>query len=246
MAQRRALLLIKGNGHKVQAVIQDRRLRPRYTVEEASEYLSIPRNTLRAWTFGRRMPGNPDKYYPSVLEFVDHERKLLSFYDLVEAHILRAAVECNASIKQVKRGLAYLKANYPNQPRPLLTFDFYTEGKYLLVGGMLGSREKDREVLVNASRHGQLEMTPIIESLLSLIGRDEQQMPDTLFPKEGGRIVSITSGIVSGRPVIEGTRIPTAIIAQRVLAGERPEDLAVDYRIPLEAIEAAIKYETAA
>jgi uncharacterized protein (DUF433 family) len=230
----------------VQAEIQDRRLRPRYTVEEASEYLSIPRGTLRAWTLGRRRPGSPDEYYPSVLEFVDHQRKLLSFYDLVEAHILRAAVECNASIRQVKRGLAYLKAEHPHQRRPLLTFDFYTEGKYLLVGGMFGSKKKDREVLVNASRQGQLEMTPIIEDLLSLIGRDKQQMPDTLFPKEGKRIVSITSGIVSGRPVIEGTRIPTSIIAQRILAGETPHDLASDYGVPLEAIEAALKYEKAA
>jgi uncharacterized protein (DUF433 family) len=230
----------------MQAAVPDRRLRPRYAVGEASEYLSIPPNTLRAWTFGRRIPGRLDEYYPSVLEFVDHQRKLLSFYDLVEAHILRAAVECNVSIRQVKRGLAYLKAEYPNHRRPLLTLDFYTEGKYLLVGGMLGSRKKDREALVNASRQGQLEMTPIIEELLSLIGRDEKDMPDTLFPKEGNRIVSITSGIVSGRPVIEGTRIPTSIIAQRVLAGETPQELAGDYGISLEAIEAAIKYEKAA
>ena len=230
----------------MQIAVQDRRLRPRYTVEEASEYLSIPRGTLRAWTFGRRRPGTEHDYYPSVLEFVDHDNKLLSFYDLVEAHILRAAVECHASLKQVKRGLAYLKSKYPNQSRPLLTFDFYTEGKYLLVGGMLGSRKKDREALVNVSKSGQLEMTPVIEDLLSFIGRDEHKMPNTLFPKEGGHVVSITSGIVSGRPVIEGTRIPTAIIAERVLAGETPTDLAVDYKLPLEKIEAAIKYEKAA
>jgi len=164
----------------------------------------------------------------------------------VEAHILRAAVECHVSLKQVKRGLAYLKSEYPKQPRPLLTFDFYTEGKYLLVGGMLGSRQKNREALVNASKSGQLEMTPIIEELLSLIGRDSDQMPETLFPKEGRHIVSITSGIVSGRPVIEGTRIPTSIVAQRILAGEKPEELAKDYKLPLEKIEAAIKYEKAA
>ncbi len=239
-------LVIKTGGELVPLPPRDRRLSPRYTVSEASEYLSIPRDTLRAWTFGRRRPGTEHEYYPSVLEFVDHERKLLSFYDLVEAHILRAAVECGASIAQVKRGLSFLKAHYPTEPRPLLTLDFYTDGKYFLVGGMLGTREKDREALVNASRCGQLEMTPIIEELLKLIGRDNNNMPDTLFPKKGNGIISITSEVVAGKPVIEGTRIPTSVIAQRVHAGETASDLAADYSVSLEQIEAAIKYEKAA
>jgi uncharacterized protein (DUF433 family) len=71
-------------------------------------------------------------------------------------------------------------------------------------------------------------------------------LPTTLFPKDGGKVVSITSGIFSGRPVIEGTRIPTAVIAQRYQAGEDVKALARDYRISKGKIEAAIKYENAA
>lgn len=240
------LRLIKGNRPPVQESIQDRRLRPRYTVDEAAEYLAIPRGTLRAWAFGRRKAGTEREHYPSVLEFVDHEHHLLSFYDLVEAHILRVSVEFDVPLRQVKRGLRYLKEQYPDQSRPLLGFDFYTEGKHLLVGGMLGSRKKDKEALVNASRQGQLEMVPVLEDLLTLIGRDKNHMPDTLFPKRGNRIVSITSGIVSGRPVIEGTRIPTSVVAQRVQAGESPAEVAKDYGLSLEKIEAAIRYEKSA
>ncbi len=237
---------VKGGRNRLTPSTKDRRLNPIYTVEEAAEYLSIPPNTLRAWTLGRRKANSLNEYYPAVLEFVDHQLRRLSFYDLVEAHILRAAVEKNVPIKQVKRGLAYLKEQYPGQARPLLSFDFFTEGKNLLIGGMLGSKEKNREALVNASRHGQLEITSVLEEHLQLISRDANRMPDTLFPKTGNRIVSITTGIVSGRPVIEGTRIPTAVIAQRFRAGEKPADIARDYEIPVEAIEAAIQYEKAA
>jgi uncharacterized protein (DUF433 family) len=86
----------------------------------------------------------------------------------------------------------------------------------------------------------------VIEEYLELIGWDSEGHPDTIFPKLGRRIVSISSGIVSGRPAIEGTRIPTAVIAQRFRAGETADDLATDYKLPPETIEAAIKYEKAA
>jgi uncharacterized protein (DUF433 family) len=120
---------------------------------------------------------------------------------------------------------------------------------------MLGPKDKDREVLLNASVHGQLEMRELLrphlqlikgfEEYLNLVGRDRSEMPTTLFPKDGNRIISITSGVYSGRPVIEGTRIPTSIVAQRFIAGEDIPALAKDYRISKEKIEAAIKYEQA-
>jgi uncharacterized protein (DUF433 family) len=121
---------------------------------------------------------------------------------------------------------------------------------------MFGVKDKDRKLLLNAWVHGQLEMPEVLrehvqlikgfDEYVSLVGRDRSRMPDTLFPKDGQKIVSITSGVFSGRPVIEGTRIPTSIIAQRFRAGEEPAALAKDYRISKEKIEAAIRYEQAA
>jgi uncharacterized protein (DUF433 family) len=235
------LLVFDGGKH-----MADRREKPIYSVEEAAGYLGIPVNTLYAWTLGRRKPNTPNEYYPSVLQLVDRRTQRLSFFDLVEAHILRAAIDKNIPLKHIKRGLAYVRESYPQYQRPLLSLDFRSDGKYLLVGGMLGSKEKDREALVNASHHGQLEITGVIEEYLELIGWDSEGHPDTIFPKRGQRLVSISSGIVSGRPAIEGTRIPTSIIAQRFRAGETQGELATDYKLPMEAIEAAIKYEKAA
>jgi uncharacterized protein (DUF433 family) len=241
MAERRGRILALIKGRR----LADRREFPAYSVEEAAGYLGIPVNTLYAWTLGRRK-ANSEDIYPAVLQFVDHRSRRLSFFDLVEAHILRAAIDKKVPLKNIKKGLQFVRDQYPKYERPLLSLEFQTDGKHLLVGGMLGAREKDREALVNASVHGQLEMTQVIQQFLDLIGRDPQGDPDTLFPKTGGRIVSLSSGIVSGRPAIEGTRIPTAIVAQRFRAGETAVELADDYRISLEAIEAAIKYEKAA
>jgi uncharacterized protein (DUF433 family) len=222
----------------------DRREQPLYSVEEASGFLAIPVTTLYSWTLGRRRP-HSDNYYPAVLNFVDHTTNRLSFFDLVEAHILRAVIDQKLPLKKIKQGLAYLRDHSPDQQRPLLSWDFYTDKKHLLIGGMLG-KDKDREALVNASHDGQLEITGIIEGYLTSISRDGAKLPSSLFPKNGQRIVSISSGVVSGRPAIDGTRIRTAVIAQRYQAGETIAELASDYDLAVETIEAAIQYEKAA
>jgi uncharacterized protein (DUF433 family) len=247
----------KGGRNNLIAGENDVRSRPVYSIPEAAGYLGIPINTLVAWTVGRRKANSPNFYVP-ILSFVNPDLRKLSFYDLVEAQILRVAVERKVPLRQLKRGLAYLRSKHPLNPRPLLTYDFLTEGKYLLVGGMLGSKEKDQDALVNASVHGQLEMASVIGEHVSLLlsGIDESlkfvardhgsKLPHTLFPKGGHHLVSITPGVVSGRPAIEGTRIPTRIIAQRFRAGEDAKTLAKDYRLSKEKIEAAIQYEAAA
>jgi uncharacterized protein (DUF433 family) len=251
-----AFLVIHGHGrNREMDRIEDQRLKPVYSIPEAAGYLKIPINTLYAWAIGR--PKRMGGIYEPVLQFVDPNSKRLSFYDLVEAHLLRAAVDKDIPILRIKRGLKYLREQHPNNLRPLLRYDFLTEGKYLLVGGMLGPKAKDREALINASESGQLVMTPVIERELKplldrfddyfkLVGRDKKKIPITLFPKDGGKVISITSGIYSGRPVIEGTRIPTSVIAQRYAAGEDIPEIARDYRISKEKIEAAVKYESAA
>jgi uncharacterized protein (DUF433 family) len=239
----------------VQPAYADQRETPLYSVEEAAGYLRIPISTLRAWTLGRRKASG-DGGYDAVLKFVSQTYHRLSFYDLVEAHILRAAVEKHVPLRHIKRGLVYLRSQSPTNARPLLSYNFKTDGKYLLVGGMLGSKDRDLRALVNASQYGQLEMRPLLPQELSLlegfdeyfnlVRRDKNKMPDTLFPKDGHKLVSITSGVFSGRPVVEGTRIPTAVIAQRFKAGEGVNALAKDYHLSKEKIEAAIQYEEAA
>jgi uncharacterized protein (DUF433 family) len=52
--------------------------------------------------------------------------------------------------------------------------------------------------------------------------------------------------IAFGRPVIAGTRIPTAEVAERFNAGDLNMDIAADYECPASQIEEAIRWERAA
>ncbi len=213
----------------------DRRERPVYTVPDAARYLGIPSTTLYSW-----VSTEDDEIAP--LEHVDQESRLLSFFDLIEAHILRATRERNVPRKRILRGIRFLKEARPGVARPLLEMDLYTHGNDLLAKGMLGP---DDEALTNASRLGQTELEEVIKEHLRLIDHDDLGLPTRLYPKTGNRIVSITFDVLSGRPVIDGTRISTHVIAQRLKAGESADRLAQEYRIGKDQIEAVITYEAA-
>ena len=112
---------------------------------------------MYAWALGR--PGSDGVYYDPALEHIAPYRRQLSFFDLVEAHILRSATSQKLPLQRIKRGLRFLKEKYPGCERPLIAMEFLTDGKYLLVRGMLEGDEKpDDGRLVNASRDGQIEM----------------------------------------------------------------------------------------
>ena len=60
------------------------------------------------------------------------------------------------------------------------------------------------------------------------------------------RTVVIDARIAFGRPVIERRGIGTAIIVERINAGESVEDVALDYDLQPYEVEDAILYEQAA
>jgi uncharacterized protein (DUF433 family) len=239
--ERTKLRIVSSRQRSASAV--DLREKAIYTLDEAARYLAIPASTLATWALGRQKTETEEGYAPT-LEHVDHRLRLLSFFDLVEAHILRAATESHLPLQRIKKGLDFLKENYPTVQRPLLVKDFLTDGKHLLVRGLLMNEAEQGGKLTNLTNYGQVEMEKILEAHLSLIVRDRRDdSPMVLFPKSGNHVVSITAGLLSGRPVVDKTRIPTALIAQRFKAGEPEDELALDYKLSREQIEAALQFE---
>ena len=64
---------------------------PAYGIKEAAHYLSIPNATLRSWVLGRHYPtGTGKRFFWPIIELPDKDQRLLSFVNLVEAHVLDA------------------------------------------------------------------------------------------------------------------------------------------------------------
>ena len=93
-------------------------------------------------------------------------------------------------------------------------------------------------------------MRGIIEVYLRRVARDPRGVPIKLYrvtrkepATDRERTVVIDPAIAFGRPVLAGTRVPTAILADRFKAGDALQELADDYRTTPQAIEEALRCE---
>ena len=219
----------------------DPRAVPAYGLAEAAYYLGIPVATLRSWVLGRDYPvtDGTERSEP-IIEIADRKRKRLSFINLVEAHVLSALRREHAiQFLKVRKAVAYL-SNQLQSRHPLADQQFETDGLNMFI--------QKYGQLINITRDGQLAMRNVLESFLKRVKRDAQGAPVKLYLFVRGAVeepfaVVVDPAVSFGRPVLEGTGIPTEILAQRYKAGDSYEQLVEDYGRPKEEIEEAIRYE---
>ncbi|MGB6298847.1 MAG: DUF433 domain-containing protein [Rivularia sp. (in: cyanobacteria)] len=215
-----------------------------YSVAEAVHHLRVPYSTVRSWVFGARYRTKAgSKRFEPVINIPEPQERLLSFTNLIELHVLNAIRRYHkVPLEKVRQGVSYLQ-NHTGMQHPLANKKLYTDGIDLFIE-QLG-------YLVNASRSGQLIIPETIEIYLQRIEWDEDNLPTTLYPftrtKETAtpKLIVINPLVSFGQPVLEGTGIPTSILAGRYGAGESIDDLSQDYQCDRLKVEEAIRYELA-
>jgi uncharacterized protein (DUF433 family) len=227
------------------AHLDDPREMPAYGIDEAAVYLQIPRATLRSWVVGRNYPvkGGERAFRPLILPAAEEGGRLLSFFNLVEAHVLAAIRRVHrVDLRAVRNAIDFLDRRYGTS-HPLADQSFVTDGKDLFV------QELGR--LIAASASGQLAMRQVLDAHLQRIDRDALGGAERLylFTRAGSpagdppRTVVVDPRVAFGRPVLAGTGIPTSVIAERFKAGESVEELAEDYGRSASEIEEALRCE---
>jgi uncharacterized protein (DUF433 family) len=217
---------------------------PTYTLGEAAHYLLIPLATLRSWTVGRYYPVQDGKrLFSPVIPATQKDPAMLSFVNLIEAHVLDAIRRVyGVQLPKVRSAMAFLRHEF-NSTHPLIEQKIETDGRDLFIRS-LGK-------LIAASDGGQLVMPELIEAYLKRIEWDERGIASRLYPFTRKRqfdepkVIVIDPRISFGRPVLSGTGVRTSIVAERYKAGESVEELAEDYGRGRLDIEEAIRCELA-
>lgn len=215
-----------------------------YTLAEAARYLKLPQATLRAWTVGRDYPvAEGQGRFQALISPARRKPPLLSFFNLIEAHVLRALrTEHGVSIKALRDSIAFAERSL-KMDRLLLREDLRTHGGKVLLDHY--------GELIDLSASGQIAMRKVLEDHLSRVEWDAWRFPVRLYPfptaaQSALRPIAIDAQIAFGRPVLVARGVSTHAIAERLDAGESIEDLASDYELLPSDIEQAALYERAA
>ncbi|MEX2534468.1 MAG: DUF433 domain-containing protein [Trueperaceae bacterium] len=228
----------------VKAETSDIRELPTYTIGEASRYARIPAATLRTWVLGRTYATlNGTELSPPIIQPADPVEKLLSFHNLIEAHVLRSLrTKHGVSLTAVRNALSYAEEEFGIE-RLLLRKELQTA-----VGDLFLERYGE---LVNLSKKGQLAMKVLLKQYLLRIERDFAHLPQRFFPVVDAMpaaqqpLIVIDPQISFGQPHVGRTRIRTSAIIDRLEAGESIEYLAEDFGLSVPEVEGALLFETA-
>lgn len=218
---------------------------PLYGITQTAAYLKIPVPTLRTWIKGRKYPvgqNRETKFSTPVIKLPKAELPMLSFMNLIEAHVLKGIRKIeNIPFYKVRNALGYVEEKFQSK-HPLADYQFLTDGVELFIEHL--------DELVTVSKSGQLVFRELIQTYLRRIDRNPDKSPIRLYPflkrdseKDETKIISIDPLVSFGRPVIVGTGVPTEVISERFQAGDSIQELKKDYGISEEKVLEAIRYE---
>ncbi len=223
----------------------DIRNQPAYGPAEAARYLRLPAATLRSWLVGRAYPkGDAHATSQPLIKPASAQPLQVSFYNLIEAHVLRALrIDHGVAMAELRTAIAFAEKELQLR-RLLLSPELRTHAGQVFL---------DRYVeLINLSASGQLAMRKVFDEHLQRVEWDEWKFPVRLYPysdtaqRSADRPIAIDPQVAFGRPIMQRAGVSTAAIADRIDAGETVQALADDCDLSCDEIEQAVLYSRAA
>lgn len=213
---------------------------PAYSITSAARYLQLPATTVRDWVAGRTFPtkAGVGRSAPIILA-ADPDRYILSFQNLVEVYVLSAIRRERVPLDRVRRAVENLSKEF-HTDHPLADKEIFTVGRSMVI---------DELGKVVDAASGQLSIRRVVAAHLKRIEKDPHGVPIRIYPSSTGvaaapgRAIAIDPRVQFGRPCIAKTSVPTEIVASRYKAGDSREALARDYRLTVDQIEEALRYE---
>jgi uncharacterized protein (DUF433 family) len=220
---------------------------PAYSFTEAARYLGIPPATLRSWIVGQYYRDDKDirRFFKPLimLSSAAKKKRLLSFTNLVEAHVLCAIRKhYGVPMPRVRNAIKFIQESFGTE-HPLIEKEFRTDRVDLFI-------DKLGTLVTASTKTHQTVIRQALDVHLERIEWDKDGLAARLYPfirfehvATAPKVIVIDPRISFGRPIVSGTGVPVDVIVDRFYSGDSPEELAEDYRCDkiqiLEAIRCA-------
>lgn len=207
-----------------------------YSYSEADALAGVTRGTSRRWLEGYSYAGHGGVrvVMPPVTPSRDTPGAGVSFVDLIEIIAIGRFREIGIGVPKVRKIVAAASQTF-GVPHPLsmLRFKADARGVFVQEGTLL------HDVLGNKAQPAWDDILgPLLETL------DYQDaVASRWWPLGKARPVLIDPEYGFGLPVVAGSGVRTEIIRERVEAGDSIAQVACDFNLTTDEVEAAIQYE---
>jgi len=163
------------------------------------------------------------------------ERKAVSFIDLMEVIVIGGLRSKGFSLRTIRKINEYCQV-YLNKTRPLITETFKVSGRDAFIIASHG------QLLNVSSQRGMQAWDEVLDPFLEKVDF-ENELARRWWPL-GKRVpIVVDPDYGFGYPVVFRTGVRTEILAERALAGDHIPEIAYDFGLDQEQVEAALKYE---
>ncbi|RSK35986.1 DUF433 domain-containing protein [Hymenobacter metallilatus] len=211
---------------------------PLYSARQVARLTGLAATTVTTWT----------RAADALVQPAGAEA--LSFLNLVEVHVLAAIRHQHGlPLQRVRHAVQFVRQEL-GADHPLAQHEFETDGVDLFVRAL-----EDENLLINASRRGQMTIRQLVEAYLRRIERAPDGFPLRLFPVYGSgpgfapdglpTLIAVDPTIAFGRPVLTENYVPVDVVANMYRAGDPVPDIAAEYGLSVQSVEEAIRYERA-
>ena len=219
--------------------------RPIYPLAEAARLARIPVTTLRRWLEGhhRTTREGRDVFDPPVLRIEPIGSDEVTWGEFVESLYLRAYRSRDITLQKLRKVVLELREDM-DTPFPLATHRLLVSGRDLFRLKLEQTEEKEATTLQSVPG-GQQSMWEAInrylETLNFTFSQDEYAIQ--WRPVEGGGLVRVQPDFSFGAPVVD-SGVRTDVLHEAFEAGESVAVIADSFQVPVDEVEAAIRFET--
>lgn len=208
-----------------------------YTLPDAARLLGLPLSRLRSWVRGtRENSGTVRLPVGSFASRAEGRDRHFDFYTLIELFSVAELRRLGVSMKTLKANRAELAQRF-STPYPFALRGLLTDGRRLL-------KELDKQALLELGTGGQSSFESLVAPFCRRLDFDAtSQLAARYFPMGREIPVVVSPSHAFGRPVIEGTNLPTETVAGLVRGGESLDDIASEYQLSREQVESAWRFE---
>ena len=214
---------------------------PRYTVSEAARFLDVKAGTLSHWARGYEVhfrDRKPVKKGPIITAFESRGREpSIPFIGLTEGLVVAAFRRTGVSLQHVRRAVDILNSQI-GIDYALASRKLFTDGASVLYD--YAEREGDEELTHVVTQQGVF--APVVAEYLELIARDNEGWPRRVT-SPATNVVVVDPARAFGQPIFVHGAVRVEDVLDRIRAGERFAQVAEDFGVPVEDVEAVVRAE---